>query len=266
MRKLTVNVVIGLFVLCLMVTSLSGLAEAATTNYRVQPGDSLWKVAQKFRTTVNNLKKMNNNWSNQIRVGQTLQVPAAQTNASGWVYTVQRGDSLWKVARKVGLSTTTLKRASGLQRNTLTPGQKLWIPTTTSAQAKVKSVSYSPARLSENDVTLLARVVHAEARGESYTGQVAVASVLLNRVEHPKFPKSLSGVIFQNHAFETVSNGSIWLTPNATAYRAARDAINGWDPTYGALYFYNPAKVKNPYNWIWTRRVTLRIGKHNFAV
>lgn len=266
MRKLSVNVVIGLLVLCFMVTSLSGLAEAATTNYRVQPGDSLWKVAQKFHTTVNNLKKLNNNWSNKVRVGQTLRVPAAQTKASGWVYSVKRGDSLWKVAKKVGLTTATLKKANGLKLNTLKAGQKLWIPTTTATPTKATKAVYGPTKLSSKDVTLLARVVYAEARGESYTGQVAVASVLLNRVEHSKFPKTMSGVVFQKHAFETVSNGQIWLTPNATAYRAARAAISGWDPTGGALYFYNPAKVKNPYSWIWTRRVTLKIGKHSFAV
>lgn len=264
MRKLTVNGVIGVLVLCVMMTALSGLAEAATTNYRVQPGESLWKVARKFNTSVNNLKKLNNNWSNKVRAGQTLRVPAAKTNASGWVYSVKRGDTIWKIAKKVGLTTNRVKQANGLVRNTLKPGQRLWIPTVTAAP-RVTKASYSPARLSSKDVTLLARIVHAEARGEKYTGQVAVASVLLNRLENSKFPKTLSGVVFQKGAFETVANGQIWLQPNATAYRAVRAAINGWDPTYGALYFYNPHKVANPYNWIWTRKVTLKIGKHSFA-
>lgn len=257
MRKLTVKVVIGLMVLMFMLTSIAPLAKAAT--YTVQPGDSLWKIARKYKTSVNNLKKLNNDWSNTVRVGQKLQVPAI--SPSSWVYTVKAGDSLWGIAKKVGVSVTSIKQTSGLKTNTIKVGQKLRIPNST-ASAKAAKIASAPT----TDLTLLARVIHAEARGESYTGQVAVGAVLLNRVKNSKFPNTLQGVVYQKNAFETVSNGQIWLQPSATAYKAARAALNGWDPTSGALYFYNPAKVKNPKNWIWTRRVTLRIGRHNFAV
>lgn len=115
-----------------------------------------------------------------------------------------------------------------------------------------------------DEVELLARVIAAEAQGEPYTGQVAVGAVILNRVRHPQFPNTLAGVVYQPLAFESVMNGLIWRrTPDATAYQAARDALNGWDPTYGALFFWNPAKPVNP--WVWSRSIITQIGNHVFA-
>ncbi len=113
------------------------------------------------------------------------------------------------------------------------------------------------------DVQLLAMAVHGEARGEPYVGQVAVAAVILNRVKHPSFPNTIAGVIYQPRAFTAVDDGQIYLTPNDSAYRAARDALNGWDPTGGAIYYWNPATATS--KWIWTRKPILRIGKHVFA-
>ncbi len=114
-----------------------------------------------------------------------------------------------------------------------------------------------------NDLNLLARVVYGEARGESYTGQVAVAAVVLNRVRHSSFPNSISGVVYQSGAFDAVSDGQINLTPNATAKKAAQDALNGWDPSYGAIYYFNPSTATN--KWIWSRPMTVTIGKHRFC-
>ena len=115
-----------------------------------------------------------------------------------------------------------------------------------------------------DNIDLLARVVAAEAEGEPYSGQVAVASTILNRVADPRFPNTLSGVIFQPHAFESVTNGLIWRrTPSAQAYRATRDAANGYDPGYGAVFFWNPSKPVNP--WIWSRAIIVWIGSHVFA-
>jgi len=119
-------------------------------------------------------------------------------------------------------------------------------------------------KTSSNDLYLLAKCVHAEARGESYTGQVAVAAVILNRVKSSSFPNTISGVIYQPWAFTAVHDGQINLEPNQTAYNAARDAMNGWDPTYGAIYYYNPATATS--KWIYSRRTTTTIGKHVFAV
>ena len=105
--------------------------------------------------------------------------------------------------------------------------------------------------------------MYAEARGEPYTGQVAIAAVVLNRVKSSSFPNTVSGVIYQKNAFTCVSDGQINLTPNASAYSAAKDALNGWDPTNGCLYYYNPATATS--KWIWSLKVELKIGKHSFA-
>jgi len=113
------------------------------------------------------------------------------------------------------------------------------------------------------NLNLLARVIYAEARGEPLEGQVAVGAVLLNRLKSPRFPNNLWGIIFKKGEFCTVRDGQIWMDPNAQAYRAARLALSGWDPTHGALYFYNPAKTTS--KWIWSRPVTRQIGSHVFA-
>ncbi len=117
---------------------------------------------------------------------------------------------------------------------------------------------------SNSDLYLLAKCVHAEARGESYTGQVAVAAVILNRVKSADFPNTIAGVIYQPWAFTAVNDGQINLEPNQTAYNAARDAMNGWDPTYGALYYYNAKTATN--KWIYNKKTTVTIGNHVFAI
>lgn len=114
------------------------------------------------------------------------------------------------------------------------------------------------------DHRLLAKLVYAEARGETYKGQVAVAAVVLNRVRSASFPNTISGVIYQTNAFTCVSNGSINNTPDSSCIRAARDAMNGWDPTGGCLYYYNPKTASD--SWIRTRTVKTVIGNHSFAM
>ena len=118
-------------------------------------------------------------------------------------------------------------------------------------------------RYNSTDLNLLARLVYGEARGESYTGQVAVAAVVLNRVESSSFPNTVAGVIYQRGAFDVVSDGQINLQPNQTAISAAQDAINGWDPSYGALYYFNPNTATS--SWIWSRPLTVVIGRHRFC-
>ena len=116
---------------------------------------------------------------------------------------------------------------------------------------------------SSNDIYLLAKVIAAEARGESYTGQVAVGAVVLNRVQHSSFPDSISGVVYQAGAFSAVRDSNWNVAPDDTAKKAARDAINGWDPTGGAIYYSNPAKTSN--KWIRSRPVVTTIGRHVFC-
>ena len=125
------------------------------------------------------------------------------------------------------------------------------------------TTSSSGAGSNQNDVYLLARCIHGEARGEPYVGKVAVAAVVLNRVRHSSFPNTIAGVIYQPRAFTAVDDGQINMAPDEESLRAARDAINGWDPTYGAIYYWNPATATS--TWIWSRPVHITIGKHVFG-
>lgn len=117
---------------------------------------------------------------------------------------------------------------------------------------------------SSSDTNLLARLIYAEARGESYAGQVAVGAVVLNRVKSSSFPNTISGVIYQPYAFTCVQDGQINLSPDRAALSAAKDAMNGWDPSYGSLYYYNPAVATS--KWIFSRKTVVTIGEHVFAL
>ena len=130
---------------------------------------------------------------------------------------------------------------------------------TTSSSSSESSSSSS----NSSDVNLLAKLIYGEARGESYTGQVAVGAVVLNRVKSSSLPNTIAGVIYQSGAFDAVSDGQINLTPDDTAIQAAQDAINGWDPSYGATYYFNPSTATN--KWIWSKTETITIGKHRFC-
>ena len=121
------------------------------------------------------------------------------------------------------------------------------------------------AQYSANEKQLLARAVNGEARGEPYEGQVAVAAVILNRVRHSSFPNTISGVIYQPGAFTAVADGQINvpISEDSTVYKACEDAINGWDPSGGAVYYFNPDTATN--SWIWSRPLIVKIGKHRFC-
>ncbi len=136
-------------------------------------------------------------------------------------------------------------------------------PKTLAAMGITSTGNSNSSNASNSDANLLAHLVYAEARGEPYSGQVAVAAVVLNRVKNSSFPNSVAGVIYQNGAFSVVADGQINLQPNQTAISAARDALNGWDPTYGAIYYFNPKTATN--GWIWSRPVTITIGNHRFC-
>lgn len=125
-------------------------------------------------------------------------------------------------------------------------------------------VPASAMGLSDNDLKIMANAVYGEARGEPFEGQVAVAAVILNRVKSPSFPNTASGVIFQPGAFTAVADGQIWLEPNETARKAVQQALNGWDPSGGCLYYFNPETATS--KWIWTRPQVKTIGKHIFCM
>ncbi|NLG85212.1 MAG: LysM peptidoglycan-binding domain-containing protein [Firmicutes bacterium] len=177
--------------------------------------------------------------------------------ANGWYYYVQPGDTIFWIATKVGLDVDTIRAANGLWTDIIRPGQRVFIPVVTAPANQ----SYSRGG---SDMELLSRLIMAEAGSEPYVGQVAVGAVVMNRVESPLFPNTIAGVIYEPDAFESVSNGLIWRQPPSNSARlAAVNAISGWDPTGGALFFFNPAKTVNPY--IWSRAIITQIGNHIFA-
>lgn len=175
-------------------------------------------------------------------------------------HTVAKGESLYLISKQYGTTVATLKSDNGLSGNTIYPQQQLRVNTETTAEPS-RSGGFG---LSADDISWLAKCIYGEARGESYTGQVAVAAVILNRMESSKFPDTVKGVIFEPLAFTAVADGQIYMTPDAEAVKAARDAANGWDPSGGALYYWNPAKATS--KWIWSRTIVTKIGNHVFGV
>lgn len=230
--------------------------------YTVKPGDSLFLIGQRFGVSVADLKAANCIWADTIYAGEVLTIPGNSSGA-GNTYTVQPGDSLYFIGQRFGVSVADLKAANGLWSDIIYVGEVLYIPAP-SAPAPPSSGNNSWRNYSDYELDLLARVVYSEARGEPYEGQVAVAAVVLNRVYSPGFPWTIEGVVFEPWAFTAVNDGQFWLTPNGTAYSAAQDALNGWDPSGGALYYFNPVTATSP--WIWTRTVIKQIGNHLFAI
>lgn len=228
--------------------------------------------------TVNEFRK-----ANQQEVATELAMPVAvlkQGSKGNEVKEVQRRLKLWgyykgsvdgvfgsgtksaviAFQKKNGLTADGVVGKSTYKALGMNSSYEALVSGATSSQTGVSSVN----GFSSSDVYLLARTIYAEGRGEPYTGQVAIGAVILNRIRNAAFPNTVSGVVYQKHAFTAVSDGQINLTPNDTAMRAARDAINGWDPTGGALYYYNPAVATSA--WIFDRQTVTVIGKHVFAI
>lgn len=182
------------------------------------------------------------------------------TSANAYVfYTVCNGDTLYDIANQYGISVGVLSAANRLNGDLIVPNQVLVIPD--------HILKYSQGDVSDEELLLLARIIHAEARGESFLGQVAVGAVIINRLASPDFPSDLREVIYQRtsnvYQFTPVGDGSIVLKPDERAMNAARHALQGSDPTQGALFFYNPDKTND--TWIRSLPVMTRIGNHVFA-
>lgn len=195
-------------------------------------------------------------------------VLAGETDLVGYqhlvCYKIESGDTLTGIADKFSVSLTRLIEFNKLSTTLIRPGEILIIP---DQVLKALPASLSRGNVSRDDIMLLARAIHAEARGESFTGQIAVGSVILNRVHSPLFPDSIREVIMQSneyvHQFTPVADGSINLAPDETAVNAALQALMGEDPTNGALFFYNPRIASD--RWIRTLPVVGCIGNHVFA-
>lgn len=185
------------------------------------------------------------------------EVTQIQTKLKRWGYYNGNIDGIY--------GTQTLNAVKYFQRKNGLAVDGIAGPATLRAMGIMTSSSGSSSGTSSNssNVNLLARVIYGEARGEPYTGQVAVGAVCLNRVRSSSFPNTLSGVVYQAGAFDAVRDGQINLTPDSTARKAAQDALNGWDPSYGAIYYFNPSTATN--KWIWSRPMTVTIGRHRFC-
>ena len=182
------------------------------------------------------------------------EVTQIQTKLKRWGYYTGSVDGIY--------GTKTQEAVKYFQRKNGLTVDGIAGPATLKAMGIMTS-STSSSSSSSSNVTLLARVIYGEARGEPYTGQVAVGAVVMNRVKSSSFPNTIPGVVYQSGAFDAVKDGQINLTPNSTAKKAAQDALNGWDPSYGTIYYFNPSTATN--KWIWSRPMTVTIGKHRFC-
>ena len=183
------------------------------------------------------------------------EVTQIQTKLKRWGYYSGNIDGIY--------GTQTVNAVKYFQRKNGLTVDGIAGPATLKAMGIMTSSSSSSSSSYNSNLNLLARVIYGESRGEPYTGQVAVGAVVMNRIKSSSFPNTMSGVVYQSGAFDAVNDGQINLTPNSTAIKAAQDAINGWDPSYGAIYYFNPSTATN--KWIWSRPMTVTIGKHRFC-
>lgn len=182
------------------------------------------------------------------------EVRQIQTKLKNWGYYKGSIDGVY--GSKTYSAVKSFQRKNGLTADGIAGKATL-------AAMGISSGSSSSAGTNSANINLLAHLINGEARGEPYTGMVAVGAVVLNRVASSKFPSTVAGVIYQQGAFDAVKDGQINLTPSQECYNAARDAMNGWDPSGGALYYFNPSTATN--KWIWSRPMTVTIGKHRFC-
>ncbi|HEY8393928.1 MAG TPA: cell wall hydrolase [Thermaerobacter sp.] len=256
---------------------------AFATHY-VRPGDTVWKVSQWYGAPVKDIAELNRlPHPSVVWAGTYLAVPVIDHYD---IYAVKPGDSLFRIARAYGISVDVLKKANALRSDLIIPEQRLIVPLAGGGQERqpARTVTTAPAAkpmppeskpapsqtrrapvgVSDYELRLLAQMIEAEAGGEPYLGKVAVGAVIMNRVKSPLFPNSIEGVLFEPWQFEPVLNGTFWREPSAESWQAAIDAVNGVDPTGGALYFWNP--VKSGYQpFLETRPSAGWIGNHRFA-
>jgi len=238
---------------------------ASAATYKVVSNDSLYKIGVLFNTSVSSIKVNNNLSSEIIQPGQILQVP-------GITYTVKSGDTLFLIAKKYGISLYSLRKANNKWNDLIYPNNILTVPArtttsnTTSTNVGQTSSSKSVIPYSSSDLDLLARLVRAEAEGQPYNAKVAVAAVVVNRVQSSEFPNTISGVINQRingyYQFTPVKNGMINNTATAEDRQAALSALNGSDPTNGALFYFDDSATNK---WLWSKPLAARIDRMVFV-
>ncbi len=255
-KKMLITCAAFLFILL----ALPAVAQGAV--HTVKRGDTLWGISQQYGTTVTKIAQENGIANvSLIYAGQTLRIPGTTTR-----HTVRPGETLWLICQRYGTNLSALLAHNKEIKNPdyIEVGQVILVPGQEEKAAAVPS--RSTAAYSAAELDLFARLVNSEAGGEPYTGQVAVAASVLNRVKDPSYPNTLTGVINQVvngcYQYSPVLDGRINISANDTARRAVQEAISGADPSLGATGFYNPSKTSN--QWVRSRPVTTTIGNHVF--
>lgn len=304
MKYKYINILFLAFIFLFFISSNFTSASNFKLVYVVQDGDTLSEIAEDFSITISKLKNFNNiSFGTVIKVGDELTIPEIEKEETSWNYKlfsnkksaieklafktnshfavrvdpgfklpeidipadkiidyyVGYGDTLYDLARDFSTSIGVIMALNDMKQSSLSVGEKIKLPVhnLTPHQVLGKTVS-------KQELNLLARAIYGEARGEPFIGQVAVGAVIINRILSRQFPNTFAEVIYQNGQFSCVYDGQINLKPNNTAFRAAREALNGKDPTNGALYFYNPKTAANK-AWFSNRRVIVDIGEHVFT-
>jgi spore germination cell wall hydrolase CwlJ-like protein len=251
---LKLNKVKSLLIGVALVAISSTSVQAAT--YTVKSGDTLYGIGRVFNTSYSTIMQSNNLTTSNIYVGQKLNVP-------GDIYTVTSGDSLYLIAKKYGVSLSSIRVANNKWTDIIYAGEKLIIPSVSSTNSTSSTGTTTAAVVpySASDLDLLARLVTAEAQNQPYTAQVAVASVVINRIKSTEFPNTIQSVIYERsygyYQFTPVENGFINKTATETAKKAAYAALHGSDPSGGALFYFDDSSKSQ---WLWSRPITIRIG------
>lgn len=249
-KKLSVFLTVIILTLILAIPVNAG-------NYTVVKGDSIFSISKTFNTNASKIKTDNNLSNDIIQPGQILKVPTAD-------YTIKSGDTLYLIAKKTGVPLSSLRKANNKWDDSIFVDQKLILPIR-DGQANIKAskpiVKYSSAELD-----LLARLINAEAASEPHQAMVAVGAVVVNRIHDSRFPNTISEVICQKdikgYQFKPVENGLINKPATTSSKAAAIEALNGVDPTNGALFFFD---IRSTNKWLLTKPVSLKIGKMVYA-
>lgn len=257
-----------LIVACICVFTFSAGVSAADvyTQHSVKDGESVYKIAKYYGVDMSAIVSANGLSDNGkwIYPGQKLLIDSNATSNPQGNYVVVHGDSLYKIANANGITIATLMAANGLTCDRIYAGQVLSVNGGGKSAHTPTVNAGAGLSLTEAEIYMMAKMIYGEARGESYRGQVAVGAVIINRIKSADFPNTMYGVLFQSRQFSAVDDGQYYMTPNATAIAAAREASTGVDPTYGALYYWNPVKAPNN-AFLNSKQKTVTIGNHVFA-
>ncbi|MGB8451175.1 MAG: LysM peptidoglycan-binding domain-containing protein [Anaerocolumna sp.] len=246
----------GAFVIGVVLSITLSSTSAFAADYKILKNDSLYKIGRLFDTPVSTIKSNNKLKSNTIHPGQVLNIKTK-------TYKVKKGDTLYSIAKKNKVTLASLRHANSKWNNSVKPGQKLILPAANSS-TKAKKTSASSKDVityTQNELDLLARLITAEATGQPYDAMVGVGAVAVNRVQNPEWPSTITKVINQvaggYYQFTPVKNGYIKKPASKTALKAAKAALNGSDPSNGAMFYFDDTSTNA---WLWSKPVTARYG------